>query len=427
LRKLRRRDVGATLTAAALVIGTSACGSRVDDTAAAGAEGAAESCVDTSGDSVKIGLLNSMSGTMSISETTVRRSLELAVEEINADGGVLGKQLEVVTEDGASEPTVFAERATKLIQSDCVAAVFGGWTSSSRKAMLPVFESNDALLFYPVQYEGLEASENIFYTGATTNQQIIPALDYLKDELGVTSLHLVGSDYVFPRTANAIIKAYAEENGIEIVGEDYEPLGSTEGIQTIVNRVQGSGADAVFNTLNGDSNVSFFTQYANVGLAAGTMPVLSVSIAEEEVPGIGVEKLEGQYTAWNYYQTVDSPENEEFVAAFKEAYGEDAVTSDPMEAAYTSVYLWKGMVEAAESFAVADVQEAADGVSFAAPEGSVTVDGENHHIAKTALIGRVNAEGLIDTVWSSDGPIDPDPCLESYEWAASMEKDETYC
>ena len=425
--KLRRRHVGATLTAAALVLGTTACGSRVDDTGEASAAGRAESCVDTSGDSVRIGLLNSMSGTMSISETTVRRSLELAVEEVNADGGVLGKQLEVVTEDGASEPTVFAERATKLIQSDCVAAVFGGWTSSSRKAMLPVFESNDALLFYPVQYEGLEASQNIFYTGATTNQQIIPALDYLKDELGVTSLHLVGSDYVFPRTANAIIKAYAEEHGIEIVGEDYEPLGSTEGIQTIVNRVQGSGADAVFNTLNGDSNVSFFAQYANVGLDAEAMPVLSVSIAEEEVPGIGVEKLEGQYTAWNYYQTVDTPENAEFVAAFKEAYGDDAVTSDPMEAAYTSVYLWKGMVEAAGSFDVADVQAAADGVGFDAPEGPVTVNGDNHHIAKTALIGRVNAEGLIDTVWSSDGPIDPDPCLEGYDWAAGMDKDETYC
>lgn len=429
------RHVPTTVLIGALAVALSACGSRVDDPADAGSSGDAPaataaggtSCVDTSGETVKIGLLNSMSGTMSISETTVRRSLELAVEEINAAGGVLDKQLEVVTEDGASDPTVFAERATKLVQSDCVAAVFGGWTSSSRKAMLPVFESNDALLFYPVQYEGLEASENIFYTGATTNQQIIPALDYLREELGVTSLHLVGSDYVFPQTANAIIKAYAEEHGIEIVGEDYEPLGSTEGIQTIVNRVQASGADAVFNTLNGDSNVSFFTQYDNVGLDAETMPVLSVSIAEEEVPGIGVERLTGQYTAWNYYQTVDSPENEAFVSAFKEAYGEEAVTSDPMEAAYSSLYLWKGMVEAAGSFDVAAVQEAADGVTFAAPEGQVTVDGDNHHIAKTALIGQVNAEGLIDTVWSSDAPIEPDPCLDTYEWAATLEKDETYC
>lgn len=416
-----------TLLVAGLTVGLSACGSRVDAADPAGTDGGSASCVDTTGDSVKVGLLNSMSGTMSISETTVRRSLELAVKEINAAGGVLDKQLEVVTEDGGSEPTVFAERATKLVQSDCVAAVFGGWTSSSRKAMLPVFESNDALLFYPVQYEGLEASENIFYTGATTNQQIIPALDYLREEVGVTSLFLVGSDYVFPQTANAIIKAYAQEYDIEIVGEDYEPLGSVEGIPTIVNRVQSSGADAVFNTLNGDSNVSFFSQYANVGLDAETMPVLSVSIAEEEVPGIGLDNIEGQYTAWNYYQTVDSPENDAFVTAFQDEYGADAVTSDPMEAAYTSLYLWKAMVEEAGSFEVAAVQEAADEVSFDAPEGPVTVDGDNHHIAKTALIGQVNTDGLIDTVWSSDGPIDPDPCLEGYDWAQSIDKDETYC
>jgi urea transport system substrate-binding protein len=419
-----RRPATVSFALAAL-LAASACGAKVDENGNSTAD--VESCIDTSGDSVKIGLLNSMSGTMSISEQTVRRSLELAASEINADGGVLGKQLELVTEDGASEPTVFAEKATKLLQSDCVAAVFGGWTSSSRKAMLPVFEDNDGLLFYPVQYEGLEASENIFYTGATTNQQIIPALDYLRTELGARSLYLVGSDYVFPRTANAIIRAYAEEYDIEIVGEDYEPLGSVEGIPTIVNRVQSSGADAVFNTLNGDSNVSFFSQYSNVGLTAETMPVLSVSIAEEEVPGIGVERLEGQYTAWNYYQTVQSPENEAFVAAFQEAYGPDAVTSDPMEAAYTSLHLWRNMVEEAGSFEVDDVQEAAGGISFAAPEGPVTVNGDNHHIAKTALIGRVNAEGLIDTVWSSSGPIEPDPCLEGYDWAASIEKDETYC
>ena len=423
----RRSSLTVPLTLAALMVAVSACGgSRVGDTEPAAA-GGDTSCVDASGDSVKVGLINSMSGTMSISETTVRRSLQLAIEEINASGGVLGKQIEAVTEDGASEPTVFAERSTKLLQSDCVAAVFGGWTSSSRKAMLPVFESNDGLLFYPVQYEGLEASENIFYTGATTNQQIIPALDYLKNELGITSLHLVGSDYVFPRTANAIIKAYAEEHDIEIVGEDYEPLGSVEGIPTMVNRVRISGADAVFNTLNGDSNVSFFTQYSNVGLDAESMPVLSVSIAEEEVPGVGVDKLAGQYTAWNYYQTVDSPQNEKFVAAFKAKHGADAVTSDPMEAAYTSVHLWKNMVEKAGSFDVDAVQAAADGVSFDAPEGSVTVDGDNHHIAKTALIGRVNSEGLIDTVWSSDGPIEPDPCLETYDWADSIQKDQTYC
>jgi urea transport system substrate-binding protein len=400
---------------AILALGLSACGAR---TGSAASDGAAASCVDTSGDTVKIGFLNSLSGTMAISEKTVFDALTLAAEEINAEGGVLGKQLEVVSEDGQSEPTVFAEKAQKLISSDCVAAVFGGWTSASRKAMLPVFERNDSLLFYPVQYEGLEASPNIFYTGATTNQQIIPGLDYLKEQ-GVTKLFLVGSDYVFPRTANKIINAYAEANGIEIVGEEYAPLGHTDFV-TIVGKVRGSGADAVFNTLNGDSNVAFFKEYKNVGLNADTMPVLSVSIAEEEVGGIGVDNIEGQLTAWNYYQTVESDTNAEFVEAFKARFGENRVTSDPMEAAYTSLYLWKGMVEDAESFAVADIQEAADGVTFEAPEGTVTVNGENHHIAKTAYIGEIRSDGLIYPVWTSDGPIEPDPYLTGYDWAEGL-------
>jgi len=244
------------------------CGTRAGDTDAANVE----SCVDTSGPTVKVGSLNSLSGTMAISEVTVRDAIALAVEEINAAGGVLDKNIELIGEDGASEPTVFAEKAEKLISSDCVAAVFGGWTSASRKAMLPVFEGNNSLLYYPVQYEGLEASKNIFYTGATTNQQIVPALDYLKEQ-GITSLYLVGSDYVFPQTANRIIKAYAGANGMEIKGEDYTPLGSTD-FSTIVNKVRTSDADAVFNTLNGDSNVAFFREYKNVGLTPQEMPVV---------------------------------------------------------------------------------------------------------------------------------------------------------
>ena len=406
--------------AAAVALTLTGCGSRVatGDTAVTASAGDSASCVDTSGDTIKVGFLNSLSGTMAISEQTVFDSLTLAAEEINADGGVLGKQLEVVSEDGASEPTIFAEKAKKLVSSDCVAAVFGGWTSASRKAMLPVFESNDALLFYPVQYEGLEASENIFYSGATTNQQIIPALDYLREQ-GARSLFLVGSDYVFPRTANKIINAYAAEHGMEIVGEEYAPLGHTD-FATIVGKVRASGADAVFNTLNGDSNVAFFKEYSNVGLTAEDMPVMSVSIAEEEIGGIGLENVEGQLTAWNYYQTVDSEANATFVEAFKAAYGEDRVTSDPMEAAYTSLHLWRAMVEEAGSFDVAAVQEAADGTTFEAPEGTVTVDGENHHLSKTALIGRIGPDGLIHTEWSSDGPIDPDPFLESYDWSDGL-------
>ena len=403
---------GSVLAATSLVL--AGCGSRAGDEGAANAE----SCVDTSGDTIKVGALNSLSGTMAISEVTGRNAIDLAVEQINADGGVMGKQIQLVAEDGASEPAVFAEKAQKLISSDCVAAVFGGWTSSSRKAMLPVFEDNNALLYYPVQYEGLEASPNIFYTGATTNQQIVPALDYLKEQ-GVTSLYLVGSDYVFPQTANRIIKAYAAANGMEILGEDYTPLGSTD-FSTIVNKVRSSGADAVFNTLNGDSNVAFFREYKNVGLTPQEMPVVSVSIAEEEVGGIGVQNIEGQLTAWDYYQTIDSPVNNAFVAAYKEKFGADKPTSDPMEAAYVSVYLWKNTVEKAESFAVHDVQEAAGGVEFDAPEGLVQIDGDNNHITKTARIGEIRNDGLIYTVWESPGPIEPDPFLEGYPWAEGL-------
>ncbi len=418
MRNLSKRTLAAPAALAALGLVLTGCGSKASDSASGGA--AAASCVDTSGEVVKVGSLNSLSGTMAISEVTVRDSIALAVEEINSTGGVLGKQIQVVGEDGASEPTVFAEKAEKLISSDCVAAVFGGWTSSSRKAMLPVFEDRNSLLYYPVQYEGLEDSKNIFYTGATTNQQIIPALDYLKEK-GVTSLYLVGSDYVFPQTANRIIKAYAAANGIEIKGEDYTPLGSTD-FSTIVNKVRTADADAVFNTLNGDSNVAFFREYKNVGLTPQGMPVVSVSIAEEEVGGIGVANIEGQLTAWNYYQTIDSPENKTFVAAYKAKYGQDKPTSDPMEAAYTSVYLWKNTVEKANSFATSDIQANADGVTFDAPEGTVTIDGSNHHITKTARIGEIRGDGLIYTVWDSGQPITPDPYLESYPWAAGMAK-----
>jgi urea transport system substrate-binding protein len=409
------------LAAGVAVLATSTmlagCGSKASDTGTTSAAGG-QSCVDTSGPAIKVGSLNSLSGTMAISEVTVRDSIKLAVDEINAKGGVLGKQIQIVGEDGASDPAVFAQKAEKLIKDDCVAAVFGGWTSSSRKAMLPVFESNNALLYYPVQYEGLESSKNIFYTGATTNQQIVPALDYLKEK-GIKSLYLVGSDYVFPQTANRIIKAYAAANGIEIKGEDYTPLGSTD-FSTIVNKVRASNAGAVFNTLNGDSNVAFFKEYTNAGLTPQKMPVVSVSIAEEEVKGIGAQNIEGQLTAWNYYQTVDNPVNHAFVAAFKDKFGQDRVTSDPMEAAYVSVNLWKNTVEKAKAFDTRSIQENCDGVTFDAPEGLVTIDGENHHITKTARIGEIHPDGLIYTIWQSPGPIKPDPYLKSYPWASAL-------
>lgn len=270
----------------------------------------------------------------------------------------------------------------------------------------------------PRAVRGAGGEQEHLHTGATTNQQIIPALDYLTQQ-GTTSLFLVGSDYVFPRTANKIITAYAQANGMQISGEEYTPLGSTD-FATIVNKAKSAGADAVFNTLNGDSNVAFFKEYTNAGLTAEGMPVLSVSIAEEEVKGIGAANIAGQLTAWNYYQTLDNPANTKFVADFTTKYGQNRVTSDPMEAAYTSLFLWKAMAEKANSFEVAEIQAAADAVTFEAPEGTVTVDGENHHVAKTARVGKIRPDGLIDQVWSSEGPVPPDPFLKTYTWAQGL-------
>ncbi|MEU6430450.1 urea ABC transporter substrate-binding protein [Microbispora sp. NPDC046973] len=369
-------------------------------------------------DTIKVGILHSLSGTMAISEVTVRDAELLAIEEINAAGGVLGKKLEPVVEDGASDWPTFAEKATKLIAQDKVATVFGGWTSASRKAMLPVFEKRKALLWYPVQYEGLESSPYIFYTGATTNQQIVPGLDYLKEK-GKKKLFLVGSDYVFPRTANKIIKAYAAANGMEILGEEYTPLGHTE-YSTLVNKIVEAKPDAVFNTLNGDSNVAFFKQLKSTGISADQMPVMSVSVAEEEVKGIGVDNVAGQLVAWNYYQTTDTPANEKFVAAFKAKYGADKVTSDPMEAGYNAVYLWAEAAEKAGTTDVEAVKKAAGGVSLDRPEGKVTIDGDNQHVYKTARIGVVQPDGQIKEVWNSGEPIKPDPYLKTYSWAGGL-------
>ena len=323
---------------------------------------------------------------MSISEVAVRDAELLAIKEINEAGGVLGQQVEAVVEDGASDWPTFAEKAEKLLTTDEVAAVFGGWTSASRKAMLPVFEGLDGLLYYPVQYEGLEASPNIFYTGATTNQQIIPALDYMKEQ-GMTKVYLVGSDYVFPRTANKIINAYAAANGLEIVGEDYLPLGDIN-VATIVSKVLDAEPDIVFNTLNGDSNVAFFKELKAKGNTPDQIQTVSVSVAEEEVGGIGLENIEGHLTAWNYYQLTDTPLNPDFVAAFKEEYGEDRVTADPIEAGYNAVYIWAASAEKACSFEVADIKEAAKGLELDTPGGP-----DHGRVTRTSTSPRRPASG----------------------------------
>ncbi len=361
------------------------------------------------GDTIKVGILHSLSGTMAISETTVVDAENLAIKEINAAGGVLGKQIEAVTEDGASDWPTFAEKARKLIDQDEVVTIFGCWTSASRKAVLPVFEEKNHMLWYPVQYEGQECSKNIFYTGAAPNQQIEPAVDWLLENKG-KEFFLVGSDYVFPRTANNIIKEQLKANGGTTVGEDYLPLGNTE-VTPIITKIKQAlpNGGVIFNSLNGDSNVAFFKQIQAAGLTPDKYPVMSVSVAEEEVRQIGTEYLVGHYAAWNYFQTVDTPANTKFVEAFKAEYGDDRVTNDPMEAAYIMVYLWKQAVEkAGTADDLEAVRAAAVGQTLEAPEGTVTMSG-NHHISKTVRIGEVRDDGLFDVVSSTDGPIDPIP------------------
>ncbi len=360
------------------------------------------------GDTIKVGILHSLSGTMAISETTVVDAEQLAIKEINEAGGVLGKQIEAVIEDGGSDWPTFAEKATKLIDQDNVVTVFGCWTSASRKAVLPVFESKNHMLWYPVQYEGQECSKNIFYTGAAPNQQIEPAVDWLLENKG-KEFFLVGSDYVFPRTANNIIKAQLEANGGTTVGEDYLPLGNTE-VTPIITKIKSAlpNGGVIFNSLNGDSNVAFFKQIQAAGLTPDQYPVMSVSVAEEEVKQIGVEYLKDHYAAWNYFQTVDTPENNKFVEAFKAEYGEERVTNDPMEAAYIMVYLWKQAVEAAGTTDLEAVREAAIGQQFDAPEGQVEMY-PNHHISKTVRIGQVRDDGLFEIVSATDAPVAPIP------------------
>ncbi|MEM7532336.1 MAG: urea ABC transporter substrate-binding protein [Chloroflexota bacterium] len=367
-----------------------------------------------------VGLLNSETGSMAVSEVPVRNALLLAIAEINQAGGVMGQRIIPVLEDGASDWPTFADKARKLLTEDEAAVVFGGWTSASRKEMLPVFEELNGLLFYPVQYEGLESSPNIFYFGAEPTQQILPAIDYLLAR-EYANIYLIGSDYVFPRTANAIVKAQLEAAGASVAGEWYIPLGGDD-FSDVLKDIVTNKPDAIFNTLNGDSNIAFFSLLNTIGYTSKDLPVMSVSIAEPEINTIGRENMAGHFTAWNYFQTLESPENARFVAAYKTAYGEDVVTSDPVEAAYTSVYLWKNMVEAAGSTDVDIIRQTIQTrtVEYQAPSGLISVDTQSQHMYKTARIGVVREDGLVDEVWHSDGPVAPDPFLQAYEWAEGL-------
>ena len=362
--------------------------------------------------SVRVGILHSLSGTMAISEAPLIDAELMAIAEINQTGGVLGKLIEPVIKDGASNPAEFERKARKLIQGDRVATVFGCWTSASRKAVKAVVEELNALLWYPLQYEGLECSQNIFYTGSCPNQQVEPAVTWLLQNKG-TRFYLLGSDYVFPRTANKLIKAQLKQYRREgeegsVVGEEYLPIGAEDFTEAIA-RIEQAQPDVVFNTLNGDSNLAFYRQYKNAGITANQLPIMAVSIAEAELQRMG-DAASGHYASWTYFQSLDTPSNRKFVQNFQRRYGSDRVTSDPIEAAYTQVYLWKQAVEQAQSFEVEQVRVAAYERTFEAPGGLVRIE-PNHHIWKDCHIGQILPTGQFKIVYSSENLIKPLPWL----------------
>jgi len=366
------------------------------------------------GSTVRVGILHSLSGTMSISEASLMDAELMAIAQINQAGGVLGKSIEPVIEDGASDPMNFALKARSLIEQDQVATIFGGWTSACRKAVLPVLEELNALLWYPVEYEGLECSPQIFYTGICPNQQVGPAVDWLVQNQG-KNFYLVGSDYVFPRTANKLIKAQLKRQGGRLVGEEYLPLGTTE-FGKLIESIKQARPDVVFNTLNGDSNLAFYQQYQEAGISAAEIPIMAISVAEEELRRIGGATAAGHYASWSYFQSIDTPKNREFVESFQRCYGSDRVTSDPIEAAYTQVYLWKQAAESAGSFEVDLLRQAAYGQTFEAPGGKVSVE-KNNHLRKPCHIGKILPNGQFQIVFTSAGAIPPQPWLGLEEFS----------
>ena len=377
------------------------------------------SCSENKKKTVKVGLLHSLTGTMSISEIAVRDAELLAIEEINAAGGILGCQIKVVEEDGKSNPRMFAEKARKLLMEDKVAAIFGCWTSDSRKAVQPVVEELYGLLWYPVQYEGFEASPNIMYMGASPNQQVVPAIDFCTEKLG-KRMYLIGSDYVFPHTCNAIIKSQLKHLGGTCVAEVYVPMHEAD-FTKIVKEIKALKPDVIINTLNGSSNQSFFSQLKYSGIDAEDIPVMSFSVSESEIKSIGADKLKGHYLAWNYFESTATAKNTRFVANFKKEFGDNIAVGDPEEAAYNAVNLWASACARAGSFDVEAVRIAAKGISYIAPEGIVTIDGSNQHLYKIIRIGKIDERGQVEELYSSTAPVKPDPYLSTYAWARGLE------
>ena len=360
---------------------------------------AAAECADP----VKIGVLHSLSGTMAISETTLKDTMLMLVEQQNAKGGVLGCEIEAVVVDPASDWPLFAEKARELLTVSEVDVIFGSWTSVSRKSALPVLEELNGLMFYPVQYEGEESSKNVFYTGAAPNQQAIPAVDYFLEELGVEKFALLGTDYVYPRTTNNILEQYLQDKGIakEDIFVNYTPFGHSDWA-TIVGDVVALGEDGkqvgVISTINGDANIGFYKELAAADISADDIPVVAFSVGEEELSGLDTSNLVGHLAAWNYFQSADTEANAEFIAAWKAFAGEERVTNDPMEAHYIGFNMWVNAVEAAGTTDVDAVRTAMYGQEFPNLTGGTAVMLPNHHLAKPVLIGEIQADGQFDII-----------------------------
>jgi urea transport system substrate-binding protein len=372
-------------------------------------------------ETIKVGILHSLSGTMAISETTLKDVMLMLIEEQNKKGGVLGRQLEAVVVDPASNWPLFAEKARELIEKDQVAATFGCWTSVSRKSVLPVFEELGSILFYPVQYEGEESSRNVFYTGAAPNQQAIPAVDYLMAEEGVERWVLAGTDYVYPRTTNKILEAYLLQKGAapEDILINYTPFGHADW-QTIVSDIKAFGSagkkTAVVSTINGDANVPFYKELGNQGVKATDIPVVAFSVGEEELAGLDTTPLVGHLAAWNYFQSVDTPENADFIAKWKAFIKDDKrVTNDPMEAHFIGFNMWVEAVEKAGTTDPEAVIDAMVGVAVPNLSGGFSAMMPNHHITKPVLIGEIQADGQFSTVWETAGLVVGD------EWSDYLE------
>ncbi len=375
-------------------------------------------------DTIKVGILHSLSGTMAISETALKETALMTIEEINKAGGVMGKKLEPVVVDPASNWPLFAEKARQLLTKDKVAVTFGCWTSVSRKSVLPVYKELNGLLFYPVQYEGEELEKNVFYTGAAPNQQAIPAVEYLmsKDGGEAKRFVLLGTDYVYPRTTNKILRAFLKSKGVAEadIMEEYTPFGHSD-YQTIIAKIKkfaGEGKKtAVVSTINGDSNVPFYKELGNAGLKATDVPVVAFSVGEEELRGVDTKPLVGHLAAWNYFQSLKNAENTKFIKMYKDwavkqklPNAKTVVTNDPMEATYIGIHMWKQAVEKAKSTDVDKVIAAMAGQTFKAPSGfEVKMDEKNHHLHKPVFIGEVKADGQFNVVWKTPGPVKAAP------------------